>query len=437
MTPENKTQIVWFKNDLRTHDNEALVAATKTKAPVVGVYFFEPIDYEKTPYGWPRTGSIRAQFILESLIELKTKIEKLGGNFLVFQGPAEQLLPELAKKLGASHIHTEREFAWEENHRVKRTTTSLLQEGIQLQEHHPNTLLHQLENISQTPNCFSTFRDLALSKNHDEIPKPAPTKLTKVETTPSTLMGSFVEGIPTLQELGIKKPCIHPHSVMAWKGGETTGNQRVENYLWQKTIMSYEHTRNGMLGSDYSSKLSPWLAQGCISAREIGIILQERAHEENASQSSIKKFQEELIFRDFFKHIAGKHQEKIFLAEGFDTKSTRQPVFDQNLVDDWTDGETQNPFINAIMRELEQTGFIGNRARQITASYFINELNQPWTVGAWWFQSQLVDFCPTQNWGNWLHASGNGTDRIANRRFNPELQAKKFDANGQYRRTWR
>ena len=187
---------------------------------------------------------------------------------------------------------------------------------------------------------------------------------------------------------------------------------------------------------DYSSKLSPWLALGCISARKVGKAIREAKFKLNLNWKGADKLTSELIWRDFFWHIALRFGANIFRHKGIDTKSAKKPVRDPKKLERWITGTTPDPLVNAFMIELATTGYMSNRGRQIVASYLVNELNQPWEDGAWWFQSQLIDFDPTQNWGNWLHASGNGTDPVPDRKFNPRMQAEKFDPRGTFQKRW-
>jgi deoxyribodipyrimidine photo-lyase len=226
-----------------------------------------------------------------------------------------------------------------------------------------------------------------------------------------------------------------PITSFPWEGGETTGLKRAKYYnQTSKGILNYRSTRNEISGEDFSTKFSPWLAHGCLSARLVYEQASTRGKKENKGYA-IQKFLDEMTWREFFWHVARDHSPQFFQPAGLLGKA-RPNKFDLQKFNSWKDGTTKSPLINAFMRELASTGFMSNRGRQVVASYLIHDLSQPWTAGAWWFQHALIDFDPTQNWGNWLHASGVGTDPVPNRKFNPYLQAQKYDPMGDFQRGW-
>ena len=209
---------------------------------------------------------------------------------------------------------------------------------------------------------------------------------------------------------------------------------RLEHYFWETdAVASYKETRNGLVGADYSTKFSPWLANGCISPRTI-------FHEVDAYEAEVKansstywvKF--ELIWRDYFKFVAMKFGRNIFLKGGIQDKKVgswqNMKVFEK-----WASGNTGDDFVDANMRELRETGFMSNRGRQNVASYLVHKMNLDWRMGAAWFESLLIDYDVTSNYGNWMYTAGVGNDP-RDRVFNTQKQAGMYDGDGRYRNLW-
>jgi deoxyribodipyrimidine photo-lyase len=200
-------------------------------------------------------------------------------------------------------------------------------------------------------------------------------------------------------------------------------------------IKGYKETRNGLIGGEYSSKFSPWLAQGCLSPKMI-------YHEVKKYESQRKKNKStywmifEVLWRDFFRLMAKKHGNKIFQKGG--TKQETNPSWIENkkIFDLWANGETGVPFIDANMKELNLTGFMSNRGRQNVASFLINDLKINWQMGAEYFESLLIDYDPASNYGNWNYIAGVGSDPREDRYFNILSQAKNYDPNGDYVKLW-
>ena len=212
--------------------------------------------------------------------------------------------------------------------------------------------------------------------------------------------------------------------------------KRIETYLWEKDLLrTYKETRNGLLGTDYSSKLSPWLALGCLSPR---MIYQEvkRYEQQRAKNASTYWLIFELIWRDFFHYIARKHGKHLFLPGGIRQEKEQEWINNQRHLQAWIDGKTGIPFIDANMREIAATGFMSNRGRQNVASFLVHDLKIDWRLGAEYFESVLVDYDVASNWGNWNYIAGVGNDPRENRSFNVLSQARRYDSRGDYIRQW-
>ncbi|MGB7395377.1 MAG: DASH family cryptochrome, partial [Pricia sp.] len=240
--------------------------------------------------------------------------------------------------------------------------------------------------------------------------------------------------IPDLGTLGLEDFDKDDRTAFPFKGGEKQALDRVQNYFWDtENLASYKKTRNGLIGKDYSSKLSAWLANGSISPRTIYWEVQKFEKEVKKNDSTYW-FIFELIWRDYFKYVSLKHKEKIFqiggiLEKDYDWKTS------EDAKERWISGNTKEPFVNANMKEIAETGFMSNRGRQNVASFWAKELEQDWRIGASYFESLLIDYDVHSNWGNWMYNSGVGNDP-RDRKFNIQKQAERYDGKGKYRELW-
>ena len=208
------------------------------------------------------------------------------------------------------------------------------------------------------------------------------------------------------------------------------------NFDESKLASTYKETRNQLIGSDYSTKFSAWLAIGCISPRYIYYSL-KKYEEQYGSNDSTYWIVFELLWRDFFRFMMKKHREKFFLKYGIKNNNHTIGTLNLELLMKWINGITGDDFVDANMRELKHTGFMSNRGRQNTASYLCYNLKLDWRYGAAYFEEQLIDYDVSSNWGNWSYIAGVGNDPRPNRYFNTEKQSKMYDADKQYVNLWK
>ena len=426
-----KTAIVWFKTDLRIEDNETLVKAIAISENVIPVYCFDESHFETTFYGFKKTGSFRAQFLLESLQDLDARLRTLGSGLLILKGKPEIEIPKIVNQFKAQKVFAKREVAFEERQTEKKVQDELFKLRCELEKVSTSTLYHAEDlpySIKDIPDVFSNFRKKTEKDSEIRAPFEAPTKINSPEILPLEL--------PTLEALGLAKTTIDSRSVLQFKGGETEAIKRLQHYFYDtQCLSSYKETRNGMVGADYSSKFSAWLAMGCISAR---FIYEEvkKYEKQFSSNDSTYWLVFELLWRDFFRFMFKKHQTKFFMYEGLKSEKVNSKSLNENLLSQWMNGATPSDFINANMLELQQTGFMSNRGRQNVASYFCNELNMDWRFGAAYFEEQLIDYDVCSNWGNWAYLAGVGNDPRGHRYFNIDKQAADYDKNNSFRKLW-
>ena len=260
-----KTALVWFKTDLRIQDNETLIAAISKSDQILPVYCLDEAHFATTSYGFQKTGSFRAQFLLESLQDLDSQLRTLGSGLLVVKGKPEEELPKLVRAYQVQKVYAKREVAFEENKTEKAVQSALFKLGCEFESISTSTLYHAEDlpfSIKDIPEVFTNFRKKTEKDAEIRAPFAAPTRISSPKIPPLAL--------PDLAELGLKKTTIDSRAVLQFAGGERAAIQRVKHYLFDTQLLStYKETRNGMVGADYSSKFSPWLALGCVSPRYI------------------------------------------------------------------------------------------------------------------------------------------------------------------------
>lgn len=426
-----KTAIVWFKTDLRLMDNETLIKAIAQSDEVIPVYCFDDSHFEKTVYGFKKTGSFRAQFLLESLSDLDTNLRALGSQLLILRGKPEVEIPRIAKEYKAQKVFAKREVSFEEKQTEELVQNKLFKLRCEFETSSTSTLYHAEDlpfSIKDIPDVFSNFRSKIEKDATVRSVFEKPFSINSPELPESVL--------PTLADLSLKSKTIDSRAAIQFEGGENQAIKRLNHYFFEKKCLSkYKETRNEMVGADYSSKFSAWLALGCISPR---LIYQEiKKHEAQfGANDSTYWLVFELLWRDFFRFMFKKHQTKFFLYDGIKTEKVNSKSLNEKLLSQWINGATNSDFINANMLELKLTGFMSNRGRQNVASYFCNELNIDWRFGAAYFEEQLIDYDVCSNWGNWAYLAGVGNDPRGHRWFNIEKQANDYDKKCVFRNLW-
>jgi deoxyribodipyrimidine photo-lyase len=230
--------------------------------------------------------------------------------------------------------------------------------------------------------------------------------------------------LPPLPD-GVTCPTIESPAVASpWAGGETAALRHWATYRERRLPDTYKQTRDSLLGWDASSKLSPWLAWGCLSPRRVADDLTRYEARFGANDGTYWLWFE-LLWRDFFSLRADHTTAPVPAVDPLDPR--------------WQALETArlgHPFVDAGVRELNATGFLGNRMRQIVASACIHDLGWPWWLGAAYFAQELVDHDPASNVGNWRYIAGQGADPRGGRHFDVEKQRAAHDPDGAYTRRW-
>ena len=433
-----KTVLFWFRNDLRLHDQPALAhamaLAARQGAALLPVFCHAPPA--TTRWGFARVGPHRLAFDTSTLACLSAQLAARGSHLLECAGMAQAVLPALAKALGAEgdcSIVCEAIAAPEEEAEV----AALRALGLPVHTVWQSSLLHPDDlpfAAADLAPVFTTFRNaVERAKVQPRAPLPAPAVLPALP--PEQLWTAF-QCPPTAAQTPAARHdprSSFPHATADFAGGERAALAHLVQYLARKLPHSYKLTRNGLTGVDYSSKFSPWLATGALSARQVVAQLRQFEAEHGANDGSYWLWFE-LLWRDYFRLLHLQHGAALYRARGL----SDQPLAAHNAqgFKRWCQGQTGETLVDAAMRELAATGYLSNRLRQVVASFLVYDLHGDWRAGAAWFEHCLLDYDVYSNQSNWLYIAGRGTDPRGGRRFNPQKQAQDHDADGSYRHLW-
>lgn len=427
------TAIYWFRNDLRLLDNPAFTLACNSASELLPVFIHDPAASEDTRWGFARTGLHRQRFLADTLADLRLQLSRRGSRLIELHGTPEHILPELASAYETRSVFCETIAAPQEQAQL----VALRAAGLQVDSVWQSSML-ALEDlpfpIQRLPDMFTAFRH-AVEKSGvlPASPLPLPTVVPPLPDLRSVLP----QHDPALPLPAVKADprSSFPYQAQAYSGGSSAALAHVESYFERKLAHSYKQTRNGIIGTDYSSKFSPWLASGALSARSAYRCLKQFEAQQGANDGSYWLWFE-LLWRDYFRFLHCQHGVQLYRAQGLADAAVGHPPHHAASFQRWCLGETGEPMVDAGMHELAATGYLSNRLRQIVASYLIHDLACDWRAGAAWFEAQLVDFDAYSNQGNWLYIAGRGTDPRGGRRFNPQKQAHDYDSKGHYRALW-
>jgi deoxyribodipyrimidine photo-lyase len=328
-----KGAILWLRNDLRLHDHGGFRVAEKS-----GVDFLIPIfildEKELAPgtfTGLPRLGPFRAAFLHQSLDHMKNELHKLGSDLWFFRGSPAEVLKKLAEQTGADTLIYEQEDTAYEKQREKEVREAL--PGLNHLIRRERTLIEDTSlplDISGLPDVFTEFRKKAEKYAKIPTPLPPPKKL----PPPSNHFEHSEMAWEHIYPFGSSP--ADSRTAFPFSGGEGEALNRLRDYLWERKLASsYKTTRNGLIGEAYSTKFSPWLANGSISPRRIYAEIKQFENEYGPSEETYWIIFE-LLWRDYFRFVARKYGNLIFQSEGIRKKSKSVSLLDKTTWDKWT-----------------------------------------------------------------------------------------------------
>ena len=420
--------LYWFRNDLRLSDNPSLNLAIEKSEEILFAYNYDTSNDKESSWGFKKTSQHRKSFLFQGVSELKSELNQYGHSLNIYVDDSVTILNNLVKKYKIDTIFCESIEVYEETKQIEL----LEREGVNVSCFWQSSLFmkHQLPfSIEEIPNVFTEFR----KKIEDEgITPNKPINISKKIASIKSIDDKQLIDLNT--NLHDYRKSSFPISYKEFMGGGKTGKRYLNSYFQSDKPKKYKETRNELMGVNFSTKFSPWLATGYLSAREIFFNLKKYESKITKNESTYWIFFE-LLWRDYFRFIMIKYGDKLFYKNGLNLTTQNINHDDENYMS-WIEGKTDDSFINAGMIELKATGFLSNRMRQIVASYLINELSCDWRAGAAWFESQLIDYDVYSNQGNWAYMAGCGTDPRGGRFFNIEKQKKMYDSKSIYQNFW-
>jgi deoxyribodipyrimidine photo-lyase len=402
--------LVWLRKDLRIRDNLALLAAQKA-SHVLPFYCLDPnevdVDFVSgrsqrsniSTYKLqiPKTGIYRGQFLLQSLSDLRSSLRANCSDLVVFRGEPSVVIEQLVQHLSqngsqVNGLFYQKEVSSEEVETENRVESVVNKWGLKSVSVWGSTMYHVDDlpfHPKDCPDVFTEFRKLCESKSKVRSPLETPKKL---KPFPRKALGRFVaeyhqEGsVESDDSLVGQIPKSNDRETSAdisFHGGESVALARLHYYTFEgRFIDRYKETRNGLLGMDYSSKLSPWLSLGCLSPRYVYSEIKRYEQTHCANEGTYWLFFE-LLWRDFWKIVAQRYGNGLFHLHG--PKLLRKGNYhrewkrDMFVFERWMAGSTGIPFVDAAMRELAQTGYMSNRSRQNVASFLVHQINDRFT----------------------------------------------------------
>ena len=412
--------LFWFHSDLRVEDNPALMQAASETRRLLLIYCLPPSSSgKKSPAA---LSGHRLQFLQESLIALNERLASFGQTIDVIYEPALENIAQLITRHDIGAIYSTSTA----DHHIN-TVWKLLQKRyamITFNQIGSGSLINRSQlpfPIEELPDNFSKFRRRVESI---DILNPSPAPKLLPPRPASAAVRDWQQQFPAFQR----------NSAPLFHGGEHHGNEHLRSYFSQRFASRYKETRNALDGMDHSTKFSPWLANGNLSPRTVMESLQEyeRSVEKNESTYWIYF---ELLWRDYFHFYALKHGVRLFSFNGIKQQQPTTSFYAERFRK-WCQGNTPYPIVNACMKQLNSTGYMSNRGRQLVASCFVHELNLDWRYGAEYLEQQLIDYDVASNWGNWQYLAGVGADPRGHRQFDLAKQTLLYDPDNHFINRW-
>ncbi|MGH2915396.1 MAG: cryptochrome/photolyase family protein [Solirubrobacteraceae bacterium] len=407
------TALVWLRRDLRVHDHPALHVAHQRDELVIPVFCFD----DRLLHGRHASGA-RTQFLLESLSDLDMSLRGRGGGLVIRHGDPVNELVALAERTGARIVHASVDAGPFARRRDRHAVRRLREAGIELCGHPGTFVTDDLASLQTggggSYTVFTPFHRAWLKAPRREFHR-APRHLPPL---PSDLDPGAIR---SLAKLRLDQPLGNPAP-----GGESAARAAVTAFL-RGTVERYAESRDD-LGHDGTSRLSPYLHFGCMSARE----LEQRVVDRGGAGPAA--FRRQLRWRDFYAHVLRAHPDDAGREHQERYRGTLSWTDDRERFDAWRDGRTGYPLVDAAMRQLATEGWMHNRARLVVGSFLTKDLGIDWRWGERHFMRLLLDGDQASNNGNWQWIASVGVDPqpVFRRIFNPRRQQERFDADGRY-----
>ncbi len=411
--------LVWLRGELRLRDNRALAAAAHGAEGLACVYILDDRLLRGT-----RSSPARTRFLLDGLGRLARDLEQRGQRLLIRDGRPEEALARLVQDARIERVHWSRDVGPFARSRDDAARIACEKAGAQVDTHSDHVIFesHEIRTRQGRPYAvYTPYRNAW--HEHWALDPPLPERASRL---PPPLPGLDPGVVPDADALGVPPVAGLPTA------GEAAARRRLHGFL-DGAVADY-HVGRDLPGIDGTSRLSPYLRLGMVSARECVAEAFERVAAD--PRAGARKWIDELIWREFYSAILAEHPRVLRRAYKQDYDALVWDDDDERFAA-WCEGRTGYPIIDAGMRQLVATGWMHNRARMLTASFLTKDLLLDWRRGERFFQQHLLDGDPASNNGGWQWAASTGTDAQPwFRIFNPTRQGERFDPDGAYVRRW-
>lgn len=428
--PSLTSGLMWYRRDLRAHDNAALCQALSRCAQVHCAFVFDQGILSPLP-----RADRRVEFIRESLVALDAELHALGAQpgagLIVRQGDPVHEIPRLAKALGVQAVfanHDDEPQSLARDHRVRGELAAL---GISFETFKDHVVFERQEVMTQTGRpygVFTPYKNAWLKRvtEADLCAHPVGRHVRHLAPRPD----GFRQGIPSLQDIGFEPTNLGTLHIAA---GSPGGRALFEDF---GSRMDRYHETRDFPAKKGPSYLSVHLRFGTVSVRELALVAWQR---QQRGDPGAMVWLSELIWRDFYHQIMFHHPhvvERAFKPE-YDAIAWEKGPTAKTLFKAWCEARTGYPLVDAAMTQLLQSGYMHNRLRMVVASFLVKDLGIDWRWGEQFFATHLNDFDLAANNGGWQWASSSGCDAQPYFRiFNPISQSEKFDPKGAFIRRY-
>lgn len=395
--------IFWFRRDLRLEDNAGLFHALKSKKPVVPIFIFDRNILDELE----EKNDQRLEFIHQALAEIQTKLEKLGSTIDIRYGFPLKVYQELLEDYEINEVFANHNYEPYAIQRDSEVAALLQSKGISFHTYKDHVILEKNEVIKDDGKPYTVFTPY--SRKWKSVVNDFYLRSYSNQKYFSNFYKQVAKAIPSLTSMGF----------------QSTGKKYPSKNLDKTMIENYSQQRD-FPALPGTSKLSVHLRFGTISIRKLA----QKAGRLNET------FLNELIWREFYQMILLHFP--LVVHQSFKTEYDRiQWRNNEKEFEAWCNGKTGYPIVDAGMRQLNETGYMHNRVRMITASFLTKHLLIDWRWGESYFAKKLLDYDLAANNGGWQWAAGSGCDAAPYFRiFNPYIQTKKFDPELKYVKKW-
>lgn len=419
-----RTGVILFRRDLRLSDNPALTHASERCDAIIPLYIWSPSELKP----WA-PGAASRYWLHQSLQSLDSTLRALGSRLVLARGDSTEVILDVAQSSGTSLVCWNRRYEPNAIAADSKLKHELSAHGIETKSFNGSLLVEpwDIQNKAGKPfRLFTPFWKTCQSSARIKPPLATVSSIPAPPDWPASLR---------LDDLRLEPTSDWTEGVRGtWRFGEHGAESTLETFL-DEGISHYKEGRDH-LGERGISHLSPYLASGELSPRQVWDAVQKSVTVGMGNENEAEAFLRQLFWREFAYHL--------IYHEPQTTNAPLRPEFerfpwrvDREALKRWQRGLTGFPIVDAGMRELWHTGYMHNRARMVVASFLVKDLLIPWLDGAKWFWDTLVDADLANNTMGWQWVAGCGADAAPYFRvFNPVLQGERFDKTGAYVRTW-